>query len=121
MGLADDMGVGEVVVRLTVEISPKDSDFLQALADYRNALAKLQTQGSSRARLRRKRTRKVEAEEAIAIQCASLREQLAGMFEACGPLPTPPDPDASDAEEARYKKAMENYASRVLAWDRRNS
>lgn len=121
MGLADDMGAGEVVVRLTVEIPKRDADFLQSLADYRNALAQTKAQGDSRAKLRKRRTRKVEAESALRIACVSLREQIRPMTEELGDLPKPPDDPNDETAMAKYGKAMALYVSQMLAWDRRNT
>lgn len=109
MGVVDDKG-DEGFTRLTLEIPAPDAELFRALAAYRNALAS--AQGKT---LRKQWTRKMMAESAISAQADSIRQQLAPMFEACGPFPV------LTGHESRDEKAMREYAARVLAWDKRIS
>lgn len=99
-----DMDEGQEVVRLSLDIRAEDFDFLARVAAYRNTLASLQGK-----RLKRKWTRKAMAESFIAAQCDAMRQQLADMVAACGPLPDPEDAEA-----------VEKYVRKVIAWDKRS-
>jgi hypothetical protein len=105
-----DYGEERAVERLTLDVPADDADLMERFAAYRNALAAVQ--GKT---MRKKWTRKSLAESMLSAQCDSLREQLGEMFGAVGDLPAPPDgPDDKAAFEA-----MEKYARRVLAWDKK--
>jgi hypothetical protein len=100
-----DIDDSQEVERLSLDIRTQDFEFLSRLAAYRNVLAALQGR-----RLKRKVTRKSLAESFIAVQCDAMRNQLAEMLQACGELPSGEDPEA-----------VEKYARKVLAWDKRTS
>lgn len=100
-----DMDDGQEVERLSLDIRAEDFEFLTRLAAYRNALAALQDK-----RLKRKWTRKSLAESMLAAQCDAMRHQIAEMIAACGEIPAADD-----------REAMEKYARKVIAWDKRNS
>lgn len=120
MGVANELG-SDLVVRITVDVTKPDADFLQALADYRNAMAKEQGKANKQIKLRKKRSRKIEAEAALAIQCSVMREQLREMTDANGPLPVPPADEEDKKAREKYEREIANYVSRVIAWDKRNT
>lgn len=91
--------------RLSLDISAKDFEFLERLAEYRNVLARVRAK-----RLKRQWSRKSLAESFVAIQCAAARDELREMIEAVGDIPP-----ADDIE------TLEKYVRKVLAWDKRNN
>lgn len=103
MGDSVEIGEDEPVERLQLDVRVSDDAFLSRFAAYRNALAKAQDK-----KLKRRWSRKSLAESLLAIQCDALRAQLEEMFQALGELP-----DAKDIE------AMDRYAKRVVAWDKK--
>lgn len=94
----------EAVVRVTLDIRERDADFLERYAKYRNKLSE-----ARKIRRIRKWNRKSMAESQIAEKCDALREQMGGMFEALGELPSA---DAGEEE-------IERYVRRVLAWEKK--
>jgi hypothetical protein len=105
-----DFGEEKVIERLSLDVASTDSELLERFAAYRNALAAVQDKT-----LRRKWTRKSLAESMLAGQCDALRQQLADMFAAVGDLPRAPN----GPEDKGAAEAMEKYARRVLAWDKK--
>ena len=95
-----DIGEGEPVDRLSLDVRASDAAFLERFAEYRNELAKAQGK-----KLKRKWSRKSLMESLLAIQCDALRKQLGPVFERFGDLP-----------DAKKKEEMERYAKRVAAY-----
>jgi hypothetical protein len=93
----------DFVERLSLDVGVKDFDFLERLAAYRNALAAAQD-----IKLKRRWSRKSQAESFIAIQCDVMRMQLSEMIAECGDLPPADD-----------REAVEKYARKVVAWSKR--
>jgi poly(A) polymerase Pap1 len=100
-----DIGPDEEAERVALDFDMSTADFFSRFAAYRNAIAA--AQGKT---LKRKWTRKSLMESTINTERARLEAQLEEMVRAVGPIP-----NAKDAE------AMERYARRVLAWDRKNA
>lgn len=99
------MSQDEGAARISLDVRASDYVLLDQIAAYRNALARAQNK-----KLRKQWTRKSMAESMLAIQCDALRVQLAEMKEALGSLP-----------DGKDDTAMEKYARRVLAWDKKQS
>ncbi len=89
----------EVVERITVFIPRADAEFADALAKFRNKLAK--AKGDL---LKSQWSRKSLCESSISATFAEIREEMAPTFEAFGPLPAADD-----------DKAMEKYVATVVA------
>jgi hypothetical protein len=102
---------GEVQLeRATLDLSKDDYELLDLYALYRNARAKT-------LEMRIKPwSRKSFAESIITEHLDALRSDLAEMFKACGPFPR--EEDFEDRDQLR--EAMEKYARRVMAWDKKN-
>lgn len=104
--MADPKDLGdEEVVRLLVDVPKADADFLEQYAQYRNALAVVRKK-----RMKRRWTRKSQVEAIISEAADDLRQQLAGMLDAVGPMPT------LDSTPEKNRAAMEKYAAKVLRW-----
>lgn len=91
--------------RFTLDVPATDASFLERFAAYRNALARAQGK-----RLRRQWSRKGMAESLLAAQVDGMRQQMAEMLKDLGDLPAADDKDA-----------LEAYAKRVIAWDKKHS
>ncbi len=100
-----DIGGGEAVERMTLDVRVADAEFLGQLAEYRNAIA-----AAKGVKLKRKWTRKSVAESFLAAQCDVMREQMKKLLATLGPLPS------ADEEDA-----MSRYAKRVVALDSKNN
>src|SRR5688500_10457014 len=110
--------VGEVrLERVTLELPEEDYDLLDLYALYRNARAKALGDKI------RAWSRKSMAESILSDHLESLRRDLAEMFEAVGPLPREADfahiPPGTERRD-QLRAAMEKYAKRVLAWDKKS-
>lgn len=98
-----EIGEDEQVERVTLDIRAVDFDFLGRFAAFRNAMA-----SASKVKLKRKWSRKSMIEAQIAVRVEVIRAQMAEMFAELGPLP-----------EAKDELAMERYAKRVVAHDKK--
>ena len=87
----------EVTVRIALDISPSDLEFLERFAGYRNVMNELQART-----IRTKWSRKSAAEAFIAAHVRQVREQMQDVFDALGELP-------------EDEKALREYAEKVLA------
>jgi len=96
-----DTGEGQVVKRASLDLPPEVFDFADRVAAYRNALARVQ-----KVSIRTQWSRKTVMEQQMMLR---YRQMLSEM-EALGDLP-----DADDAE------AMDRYAARAIALDKKRS
>lgn len=87
----------EVTVRIALDISPSDLDFLERFAAYRNVMNELQART-----IRAKWSRKSAAEAFIAAHVRQVQEQMKDVFDELGELPD-------------NEKALREYAEKVLA------
>lgn len=93
--------------RLSLDIRAKDYAWFEQVAAFRNALAAAQNK-----KLRRQKSRKSEAERALAAHADFQREQFRELIEACGPIPN---------IDPKHPDEMEKYARRVLAWEKKTN
>lgn len=97
--------------RATLDLLSDDYELLDLFALYRNARAKVLGDKI------RAWSRKSMAESILMDHLDGLRRDLAEMFEAVGPFPRESDFESRD----ELREAMEKYARRVLAWDKKTS
>lgn len=104
MSRRNPINTDEGVARLTVVIPAPEADFAERLASYRNTVARIRGKN-----LGKQWTRKMMAEDALIAGIEAKREEVKAMIEACGDIPP-----------AKDERAMEQYARRVLAWDKKH-
>lgn len=104
-----DLG-DEQVVRLLLDVPKADADFLEQYAQYRNALAVVR-----KMRVKRRWSRKSQVEAIVSEAADALRQQLADMIDAVGPMPV------MDGTADENRARMEKYAAKVLAWTEKNA
>ncbi len=98
------------VVRITLDVSRDEDEFLTAYAAYKNALPIAQGE-----RVKRRESRKSVAEQLVTNQIAQTLHQLKAAFEAVGELPKVIEGKPKETEELFVA-----YAKKVLAWQRKH-
>lgn len=101
---------GEGVVPFTIDLPADDAGFLERYAVYRNKLGEfeLSEKPDKKAKPGQRWTRKTLSEYLLRAQVQLLRDQVAAMEKALGPIP-----DSDDAAE--------KYAARAFEWKKKKS
>jgi hypothetical protein len=97
------LGPDALVKTISIDVPVDDLEWFEQYAEYRNALVAVRA-AEARVKAARQNSRKSIIEKGVRKIAAVQRAKMAGHIKALGPLPAADD-----------KKAMEKYASQVLA------